>query len=259
MLFETVFYSVTIYLLLSVFGKTTFSFRSFVYSVFPVSTNGYWFATAYLVMYCLSPFLNLIIKHGDKRSLAALVVFLLAIQCVVNYGIGHITISDIGWFMTLYLLSEYLKRYPLKVLSFSRFSVPVAAASWLVMAVFNIWTSKDFWLMTHLICLICSVSLFASFKNTEIKHNKFINAVAKATFGIYLIHDNQNIRRLLWVDILNCPLHAQSIYFILFACAAVISVFVVCAVIESIRSHLSALLYKLASRLKRPRKIDFLY
>lgn len=82
---QILFYSLLIFALFLITGKSEYSHGLLVNTLFPVSTNAWWFVTAYIIMYCLSPFLNILIKHCNKRLHLILVIFLVAIQCALQF------------------------------------------------------------------------------------------------------------------------------------------------------------------------------
>jgi hypothetical protein len=59
--------------------------------------------------------------------------------------------------------------------------------------------------------------------------------IGKCCFGVYLIHDNNFLRVVLWGKILNNSAYENSPLLIAFTICSVISVFVVCTIIECIR------------------------
>ena len=83
--------------------------------------------------------------------------------------------------------------------------------------------------------LLIAVTLFLTFTKIKIKYSKRINAIAATTFGIYLIHDSEFLRDLLWYDILRCFEYQNSIKIIPFSICAVLFVFILCMVIDLVR------------------------
>lgn len=244
---QTFFYSITIYLILLACGKIDFTTLGLVKALFPTSSNLYWFATLYVIMYCLFPCLNAIVKNCPKSYVIFLIIVLIIIQSVIPFIFANYLFTDTAWFLTLYLIAAFLKLHPVRFLNSFKITLSLTVILYAVIAAFNMFTDIDFWVMTHLACLICSVAFFHTVKNVEVKYSKVINRIAKTTFGIYLIHDNPLLRRILWVELLNCPFHANTYYFIVFACVCVLIVFIVCMVIDSIRELIFYAIYKKAA------------
>jgi hypothetical protein len=70
------------------------------------------------------------------------------------------------------------------------------------------------------------------------KYHKWINTIASATFGVYLIHDNNIIRSLLWIDWFNNAKYQDSLLLIPYSVFVVTVVYVVCSAIDLLRQHI---------------------
>lgn len=235
---QIMFYSVAIAALFLYLGKVEFSQDFVINTFFPISKQIWWFMSAYIVMYCFSPFLNILLKNCDRILHLELALLLIFIQSLVQRAFNTSHLSNVGWFITLYVISSYIRQYPDKITCSNKWMIPVSLISGAAIAVFKIWLSLDFWELTNIVCLLCSVSIFCTFKNFRIPQSKIINAVAKTTLGVYLLHDNYLIRHFLWVDVLYCPLHYASNLFVVFAVTAIVGVFLLCMIIEFIRERL---------------------
>ena len=67
---QVVTYSAGIYLLVCLFhGETDFSVMQFLKNCLVVTMGRYWFVTAYVLMYIVSPFLNRAIHAMDKKRM----------------------------------------------------------------------------------------------------------------------------------------------------------------------------------------------
>lgn len=235
---QILFYAVLIPVVFLAWEKAEYSHGLLLYAIFPVSMNTWWFATTYVILYCLSPFLNILIKNCPQKLLLFLIAFLAVLQCALQFAFRQSYISNVGWFVTLYLIAAYIRLYPHKLFDSNKIALPVGIVSYVVIAVFYILWKINLWDMTNIICLVCSVAIFCSFKNFRVPNNKLINAVAKTTFGIYLIHDHGLIRNALWSGWLQCPMHYQLNTFVCFAAVAVLAVFTACMIIDLMRELL---------------------
>lgn len=73
------------------------------------------------------------------------------------------------------------------------------------------------------------------FKNLHF-HNKSINAISAASFGVLLIHANSDVmRQWLWKDVLNNVRIYGTDIMIIHAFLAVIGIYVICTVIDMLR------------------------
>lgn len=239
------FYSILIFALLLILGKVEYSHGLLLNAIFPVSTNAWWFITTYVILYCLSPFLNILIKHCPQKWHLFLIIFLVVLQCAMQFAFRQWYISNVGWFVTLYLIAAYIRLYPHKLFDSNKIALPISLSSFVIIAVFNMLWKINLWDMTNIVCLVWSVATFCAFKNFRIPNNKVINTVAKTTLGIYLIHDHGLIRGLLWNELLKSTYHYQQNTFVCYAAVAVLTVFAACMIIDLLRELLFASVNKL--------------
>ena len=61
------FYSITIFIVFSIFFPEKASFDVLLKTIFPTIFKAYWFFTAYVVLTLISPLLNLFIKNTSKK------------------------------------------------------------------------------------------------------------------------------------------------------------------------------------------------
>lgn len=89
-----------------------------------------------------------------------------------------------------------------------------------------------------------AVSSFLFFKNLHIKYSRLINAIGATTFGVLLIHANNNdMRRWLWQDIFNCTGHFNDNFFWIYALVGVLFLFLICSIVDYIRIQTIEKLY----------------
>lgn len=237
LLLEILFYSFFIYIIFVATGVVEFSTKEFFYSIFPTSTNAYWFMTCYVIMYVLSPFINKILNATSKRECLLLIGFLLILQTILPLA-GFSYLSNVAWFITLYVIAGYLRMFPSKIADCKWFNITLFCLTFVAMITFNVFLDMSIWGMTSIVCLICSVSLFDVFKNIKRTiSSKFINLISSATLGVYLIHDNNYVRPWLWQQFLKCPEMAGEWFFPLFAIGIILAVYVVCVLIDLIRIY----------------------
>ena len=89
--------------------------------------------------------------------------------------------------------------------------------------------------------VLVAVFLFTTFKNLNIGYSKFINLVAKTTFGVLMIHANSDAwRTFMWHDLLHVDSSASLSAFPLIGRSIVIvgGVFICCSLLDIIRIYL---------------------
>nr|WP_206214093.1 acyltransferase [Adlercreutzia sp. ZJ154] len=183
-----------------------------ILQLFPILTGKYWYVTAYVVIYILSPWINRFIQCVSQRSLLSflLVMFLLYSVVPTLFGLlgvkveGMLFYTRLIWLFIIYIAGAYLRLYPLKTFSNWRIPAIVSSVCILIMLITIVaiathptffaklgvteWTY--FWPPNTIPMAILSVGVFGLFLNFNIPNNRFINRIASTTLGIYLLHDS---------------------------------------------------------------------
>ena len=76
----------------------------------------YWFATAYMILYLLTPILSAAVKKMEKKQLQTVIVVLLLFFSVAKSVIPILIPTDhygydFGWFICLFLIASYIRLY----------------------------------------------------------------------------------------------------------------------------------------------------
>ena len=90
--------------------------------------------------------------------------------------------------------------------------------------------------------ILAAISLLLGFRKINISYNKFINILAFATFGVYLLHDSNLSRPFLWLTIFKNASFQESPFLIPYSIAVIFIVYIVCTFIELLRSKIFKLL-----------------
>ncbi len=83
--------------------------------------------------------------------------------------------------------------------------------------------------------LVCALMLFFSFKNRKSGNSQLVNFIASCVFGVYLLHDNPNIRGFIWQKWFANAEYINSATFIIRISISVLLVFTVGIYIEFVR------------------------
>lgn len=93
------------------------SAKNLVRSVFPVFTGKYWFLTVYIVISCLSPYIERLIAQLSRRQfqqlIAVLLLFFVVAPTFVILEIMHDSGKGVMNMLTVYLIGRYMARYGL--------------------------------------------------------------------------------------------------------------------------------------------------
>ena len=257
---QSFFYIILIWIL---FHKTVNGFFSMpqdtlVGKIFFLSSGAQWFIATYLVMYLLAPYLNVMLTNLSRTSYRRMLVLTGIFWCLIptlswipGLVVTEFQGSDLMFFLYLYSLGAYLRLYHEENRHKASFWFLCALGVWLIcMGVIvgvDLWDAKSmgkvklldylFNYQNHVLILLLSLFLFLGFKSLKMKNNKVVNYISSLTFGIYLIHDNWQIRRYLWNDIANGPSFELTPWLLPVSIGWILAVFCVCGVIEAIRQQ----------------------
>lgn len=230
---------------------------------FPITAGHYWFATIYILLFAVSPFLNAAVAKMSKGQHKACIAVLLVIFSLWNTVLPFtIPVTDnegmdIAWFVCIYLIAAYIRKYPecmkrkayVYILGYAGWSFLVFVAGIALLWIDGIvgklgGYATNFYAYNSLPVLVASVCLFMAFLKIEIKGGgigRFINLIAGATFGVYLIHEHRYIRYL-WQQWLHVTDAVNEPWLLLHLLGSILAVFAVCTCIELVRKWLFGLI-----------------
>ncbi|WP_338667683.1 acyltransferase family protein [Pseudodesulfovibrio methanolicus] len=240
-------YSFPIYLIFLSIGVVDFHIKQAIVSFFPIIFNTYWFITTYVLLYVFSPFINIFIRAIDKRTHLYVIMVLTFVWSVVpTFTPASLNFSAMAWFSTLYIIGAYLRLYPNIKMTRVSLTVPVVCYLFVLssIVVFDFAGLKArffgihatyFVGMNKLPIVVCAVTLFIAFKNLKLSNIKLINIISSSMLGVYLIHGNQFIRKVLWIDVFKNYQYYESDILILHAVISILFVFFACIAIDLIK------------------------
>lgn len=249
---QVVFYSITTYFLSIVLQINNFDIKQIIKICFPITYPGWWFASTYFMLYLIHPFLNKLLHDLNKNVYQYLILLLVLCWSIIPTLTTQLFESNsLLWFITLYAIAGYAKIYGfnerLKSKHYFFLFFIVLVCSYLVSVSFLVLGTKrnelavhaiDFFGMERFPILLMSFFLFMTFAKLKIKFNKWINVIASATFGVYLIHDSSYIRYYIWWDIFKINQYQESLFLIPYSILVVFIVYVLCTGIEMVRKVL---------------------
>ena len=260
------FYSVAIYAVLALAGLVPISTKDAVKRLAPIATEQWWFATAYLLLCLFAPYLNALLHSLTRRAYRGLLALTLTLWCVIpTLTTLEIAWSDLLWFFTLYALAGYLKRFSVaesvsakKLLGAAALTalatyLTAVAADIVGMKVALVGEKAHFFFrdMTSLPVVAIAALLLLGFSKLDLGSRKWLNILASATFGVYLIHDDAFVRPLLWQHTAD---YAETPLLVPYSLFVIAAVYFGCTAVELLRIYLiekplSPLFEKLATRL----------
>lgn len=249
---QIVFYSITTYFMSILLQINIFDIRQFIKVCLPITYPGWWFASTYFMLYLIHPFLNKLL-HGLNKTIYQYLILLLVLcwSIIPTFTTQLFESNALLWFITLYVIAGYAKLYGFNVHVKSRhyfmlftlilvlsyfvsISFLLLGTRWNALAVHAV----DFFGMERLPILLISFMLFMTFATLKMNYNKWINIIASATFGVYLIHDSSYIRYYIWWNIFNINQYQNSIFLIPYSILVVFILYTSCTCIDWTRKRI---------------------
>ena len=183
-------------------------------SIMCLTRGPYWFILQYLILYLLSPILNLAVEKSKNLHIYTLVV----LGIITYYGglvgpeIQMINGKNIFLFSFLYMFGRYINIYktlPIKLGSFKHAIITYLAMNVLLISAFIIVDEqlirnliiKLFFTYPSVGLLGISLLLFASFEQINIT-SSFINSFSKSTLSMYIFHHHPLMLNVLYAPII---------------------------------------------------------
>lgn len=249
---QIVFYSISISAVFLLFKDHNFGIKALIKSVFPITFSSWWFASAYFVLYIIHPFLNMLLNALSKKGYQTLLVTLVSMWSIIpTVTTRNFESNSLLWFVTLYAIAGYARLYGFnsiyttkKYFSLCGIFSALTYFSSIVFTMLSIrWSAlleytTYFYGMQTISVLLISLTLFMAFATWKINYHRWINTLASATFGVYLIHDSSTVRSFIWGDIFQNSQYQNSLLLIPYSILAVALVYTICTVIDLIRQQI---------------------
>ena len=235
---QVYFYTILISAAMMIVGiyvvHTDDSVYKIVQYLFPISSEHYWFVTAYIIMYVFAPIMNAAVEALSRKQLKYSIIGLLVWFCFIKSVVPVMFVTDhfgydFGWFLCLYLIAAYIRKYDVVLFYNAKRSALVFVLSCLMIGVMCIviyyynlkfgGLNYYFEVPIHLnfiFTLTGSLGLFSMFRFYKMKESWFadvVRFVAPLTFGVYLLHMHLEIkdRWVVWLSHLLGEVQRESI------------------------------------------------
>lgn len=267
------FYKALIPLILIAVGMLTLSKLEILKLLSPISHYDYWFMTQYILLYLISPILNIVINNISKDKYKAMLVLFFVVFSVLPFLTNQeFYPSNMGYtllqFVILYFIGAYFRKYKIEDCFYlKKFSVRtkrlVFLSGFLIFGILSgtitflagkfTGLNSFFNYISQLLInnsnsynnpflMVTTIFYFLFFSVIHFK-SKFINRVSRLTLGVYLIHENLNIRPRIydWFGFnrakYSCAILPKMI-------VVTLVIFIGCSIIEFIRQSIFRFFYK---------------
>lgn len=244
------FYRWTIHAIFLVSGYESFSLKELAKAILSIPRNfGRGFASSFLGLYALVPFINKLIFALDKKELQRLILTLLVLFTGLSTFLFNTAFEYIGWYVTVYLMGSYTRIYEAEWMK-SRKATGLFCAGSIVLSGLSIVCVRlaaeklgmglpYYYFVSDsnkLLAIATALRLFLFFRNIRLGANRAINVLAASTFGVLLIHaSSDTMRKWLWQDVLKNTEAFAGSGFALHAVCSTVAVYIACAAIDMAR------------------------
>ena len=250
----TCFYSCIISVIMMSVGVTTFNTVSLCKSLFPLSTDSYWFVTQFVAILILSPFLALLMRQLSYRQYIYLLIGMACICLAIfpEFPLGrryHVAHGNSVWsFAYLFLIAGFIKHH-IKRINKTKLLLLIFITTFMsiiceIYGGYQNGTVRLCWLDYNGLPFILSVLVFLYVRQIKECNSNIWNILVKIapyTLGVYLIHDHLLVRGWLW-KMVSVTSDCEKWMFPLIVIGICILIFFSCIFIEVIRKKVFTLL-----------------
>lgn len=274
---QVIFYTVGITAVFSVFLPQTVTWRTWVAACFPVMSEQYWYFTAYFALMFFAPLLGAAIQHLDRGVLRISIwgVGILFTVLSTVFSVDHFMLNNgytLLWLLYLYIVGAYIHKYNVEskhsALTYFMMYLVMVALTWgsQLLMEFNPEKLKGWaeFYGTHVLLrytsptiLLAGLALVLCFAKLKFPFGKkLIALLAPHAFAVYIIHT----QKLVWKHIFEnrfASFTELSGWNMLAAIAvAVVAIYLLCTLVDILRSALFKLLHIKPVLLWLDKKLD---
>ena len=269
---NTTIISIIIVLILSVFNFPL-QMVDYIKSFFPIFFNVYWFITSYFIIYIFTDYINKFINSLTKKEYFCLLILLGVLLALLPslFSIKMVGENNFLWLLFIYLIGGYINLYVKNDKIFSNIFLGISMYLIAVLSSFffqqlgkyyYVFDKYQFYFSKQysIFLLLASIFIFLGFRNIKFK-SKNINLIASTMMGVYLIHDNYLLRKVLYFNILKNDLYINSHYFVYRIIITICIIFIVSVVLTLIYHYIFNKMFnkiynKMKNKIKYSNKIQ---
>lgn len=204
------------------------------YLLIPVLSGEWWFISAYVVLVLMSPAFNSLIINNEKLK----PVYVITVGFILFYLSSYVNVQYYGIIRAAfaYILGAYIAKKT-SDRSFG-FYLSIAIFSWILAVVFSAISVPIISNVLYMaFTVLVSASLLSAFKQLSFSSDT-INTLGRATFTVYILHDNFLSRQIFWKNIVNVAnVYKTSALYPLIDIVYVLAIFCILAIIDILVVH----------------------
>lgn len=219
----------------------------------PFSGQLWWFASTYVLLMIISPSLNRLINDVPSFYFLLIVLFAWLFWYIFGY-IYSLPLYNLLKAVFFYMIGALYQKQSFHFKRrFLTVSVIVFIFGWCIFAAIEylkaIGIDESMFfkaLQVGLAVPACALALFHIGATSVVSNSRFINQLAAATYGIYLLHDSNITRPIIWSTIFQVQIQQYpQVLYPLYAIITIILVFLVGFIVEQLRTLIFKLITKL--------------
>lgn len=245
---ELIFYSFGALAVVSIFQLRELSMAEYVKSLVPV-VWGNWYVVNYILLYMLVPFLNLWLRNMNEKAYGRFLMIVLVFWSVIpSIMPDSWEFSHMDFFLVMYVMGGGIRLHWEKKMRWRNrwnlvglmvamllvwlYMTSVSILGHLLNAPWIVEKASRFCSYNYIPGVLFAVCMFLFFNRLRFSC-RAVNYLAASMVGIYLIHDNDLLRSVIWEKVSPNPLYIASPW--IHAPMKVLTVFLICLMIDFIR------------------------
>lgn len=220
---------------------------------FAIPTMRWEFITMYVMLYILSPYINIMLEHLNIKDFLKLIMITTLVWVVLpsffkfEFGITY----SILWYIYIFLLAAFIKRIENKIPIRPKTYIIIGSVSVGVIAILELFIKyiginyisilekevEHFRQYNSIFVLISMISFFLGFKQLKVRNNRFINMIASTSLAVFVMHDNDILRNWLWKDVFKSASFQYSKLLIPHVFGSCLAIFICFAIVDLLRQR----------------------
>ena len=233
-------------------------------SILPTISGLWWYPTTYIIFLLIWPFYHKGLTSLDDDSLKKCMLVMLMIWSVSTL-IPYIDLGANNFcaFLMLYTIVIYVKRKEITYTAYKKqfvggIVIPYLFAVISIMALDMLGTKFQtaatyscYYLRGNFrpVSMLVAVGIFMWGVSWKIKYNKWINHIADATFGVYLIHMYPTVMKYLFTNIFDLRNVIDKNYCVLYLLYGTIVIYLTATAVDKVREGIFYVVENLRKRI----------
>ena len=195
----------------------------------PITGNVWWFVTSYIIIMLLSPFINRYLNKLNKKGYIITILFIWILWYCAPYLNGaEKTGRDRAWYLILFVFTWVISAALFYKIAEYNIIAKVSPEVSMLSSIYSL-------INTIAVVPVCAYAIFRFFESLRLGQVNMINTIARATLGVYLIHDSDVGRQCIWKLLARPDMYYQSAIFPVMAVLTVLAVYISCTAVDLLR------------------------